>query len=295
MERRLFRSKWLNGWLLFGLFAIFINSFMVAQVVNLDLASPQVISEMIQYSVRWAVPFIFLVTATSALFKLFPNEGSRWLLRNRRYLGLSFATAMAWQGAFIFIVSSAHSEHYYAEIYLLRDELEGSSGYLFLVAMTITSFGFFRRHLTPHQWTFLHRAGIYFLWAYPFSVYWWNVFYYQTQHWWDISFYCLGFTAFALRIVAWGRVTASHTVHWSPLRVLGTGVIIGALILAGSGHLWQPLVSAALLRSAWSSELALWLPFWPFEPFIPLCVLGVGMWLRRGLTSSPRHLTPELA
>jgi hypothetical protein len=286
LAKRLFRSKWLNGWLLFGLLAIFINSFMIMKLLTLDLALPQVISEMIQYSVRWAVPFIFLVTATSPLFSLFPNEGTRWLRRNRRYVGLSFAVAMAWQGAFIFIVSSLHSEHYYAEIYLLRDELEGSSGYLFLTAMTLTSFGLFRRHLTPHQWTFLHRASVYFLWAYPFSVYWWNVFYYQTQHWWDISLYCFGFSAFALRIFAWRHVSAPPSALWAPQRIIGTGIILGALALAASGHLWQPLVSATLLRSAWSSNLELWLPFWPFEPFIPLLVLSVGMWVRRGRASA---------
>ena len=289
MAKRLFRSKWLNGWLLFGLLAIFINSFMIMKLLTLDLALPQVISEMIQYSVRWAVPFIFLVTATSPLFSLFPNEGTRWLRRNRRYVGLSFAVAMAWQGAFIFIVSSVYSEHYYAEIYLLRDELEGSSGYIFLVAMTVTSFGFLRRHLTPHQWTFLHRAGVYFLWAYPFSVYWWNVFYYQTQGWWDISFYCLGFLAFALRIFAWGHATKVSPVHWTPQGILGISVMLGALVLAASGHLWQPLVSATLLHSTWSSELGLWLPFWPFEPFIPLCLLGVGIWLRRGYMVTARE------
>jgi hypothetical protein len=295
LPQRLFRSKWFNGWLLFGLLAIFINSFMIMKLLTLDLASPHAVAEMIQYSVRWAVPFIFLVTATSALFTLFPSEGSRWLLRNRRYVGLSFAMAMAWQGAFIFIVSSVYSEHYYAEIYLLRDELEGSSGYIFLAAMTVTSFGFFRRQLTPHQWTFLHRAGVYFLWAYPFSVYWWNVFYYQTQDWWDISFYCLGFAALALRIIAWGQATTAPLIHWPPHRLIGTGLMVGALVLAASGHFWQPLVSDTLLRPAWSSELELWLPFWPFEPFIPLCLLGVGSWLRRGRISRQRPLSPKLA
>jgi RsiW-degrading membrane proteinase PrsW (M82 family) len=61
--------------------------------------------------------------------------------------------------------------------------------------------------------------------------------------------------------------------------------MLGALALAASGHLWQPLVSATLLHAAWSSELELWLPFWPFEPFIPLLVLGVGVWVQRGRLS----------
>ena len=216
------------------------------KLLTLDLASPHAVAEMIQYSVRWAVPFIFLVTATSALFKLFPNEGFLWLLRNRRYVGLSFAMAMAWQGAFIFIVSSTHSEHYYAEIYLLRDELEGSSGYLLLAAMTLTSFGFFRRRLTPQQWTFLHRAGVYFLWAYPFSVYWWNVFYYQTQHWWDISLYCLGFSAFASEDFCLGPRGRPSLCHWAPQRIDWHRHYLGR---SGIGRL-RPFVAAPGIHNA---------------------------------------------
>jgi len=250
---------------------------MMLRLVTTDFSSPQDLSAMIQYSVRWAVPFIFLVIATSALFRLFPGRSTRWLLRNRRYIGLCFAVAMAWQGAFIFIVSFSHSAHYYSEIYLLRDELEGSSGYLFLAAMTLTSFGLFRRRLSAEQWRFLHLSGVIFLWAYPFSVYWWNVFYYQTQHWFDWLFYMLGYTAFALRILAWGKARsgASGTGirQW-----IGSGVVLLSLFLAFSGHLWQPALSTALLAPPWSAELELWLPFWPFEPFMPLLVMAVGIW-----------------
>ena len=142
---------WINGWRLFAVIAGVITTFMLLRLESTDFSSPQDLSAMIQYSVRWAVPFIFLVIATSALFKLFPNHLTRWLLRNRRYLGLCFAVAMAWQGAFIFLVSFSHSAHYYGEIYLLRDELEGSSGYLFLVAMTLTSFGALRPSYSPRS------------------------------------------------------------------------------------------------------------------------------------------------
>ena len=131
---------WLNGWRLFAVVSAVITTFMLFQLGSTDFSSPEDLSAMIQYSVRWAVPFIFLVIAISALYRLFPGRLTRWLLRNRRYIGLCFAIAMVWQGAFIFIVSFFHSTHYYGEIYLLRDELEGSSGYLLLAAMTATSF-----------------------------------------------------------------------------------------------------------------------------------------------------------
>ena len=269
---------WINGWRLFVVIAAVITTFMLLRLGSTDFSLPQDLSAMIQYSVRWAVPFIFLVIATSALFKLFPSHLTRWLLRNRRYLGLCFAVAMAWQGAFIFIVSFSHSAHYYGEIYLLRDELEGSSGYLFLVAMTVTSFGAFRRRISAEQWRFLHLSGVIFLWAYPFSVYWWNVFYYQTQYWFDWLFYVLGYTAFALRILAWGK--DSGVVSGAGMRqLMGGGVVLLSVVLAFSGHLWQPALSTALLASEWSTQLELWLPFWPFEPFLPLLIMAVGVWM----------------
>ena len=281
---------WPSGWRLFTVLSTVITTFMLLRLGSTDFSSPEDLSAMIQYSVRWAVPFIFLIIAISALYRLFPGRLTRWLLRNRRYLGLCFAVAMAWQGVFIFIVSSSHSAHYYGEIYLLRDELEGSSGYLLLAAMTATSFGIFRRHVTKEQWRFLHLSGVIFLWAYPYSVYWWNVFYYQTQHWFDVLFYVLGLTAFALRVLAWGRDRGF--VHAGELRWLfGGSAVLLSLVLAGSGHIWQPALSTVLLMPPWSAELELWLPFWPFEPFVPLLVLalGVAMASGGGAVSDPQH------
>ena len=102
------RVVWPNGWWLFAVISAVITTFMMLRLASADFSSPQDLSAMIQYSVRWAVPFIFLVIATSALARLFPSRFTRWLLRNRRYIGLCFAVAMAWQGAFIFIVSFSH-------------------------------------------------------------------------------------------------------------------------------------------------------------------------------------------
>lgn len=268
---------------------------MLAEGAGRDLDSPGDVAHMIQYSVRWAVPFIYLVVAASASFVLFPGPASRWCLRNRRYLGLVFAVAMAWQATFIFLISSSHADYYYDEVYFLRDELEGSSGYLFLAAMVVTSFRFGRRHLSQAQWKTLHRSGMYFLWAYPFSVYWWNLFYYDNPLTLDYLFYSAGFAAVALRIAAWGkqRGLVSGGTTATVQRALGTLLIIGALLGAASGGAWREGISALLLAPAWSARLELWLPFWPFEPFLPLAVLGLGTWLLTAGREAPQA-KPEL-
>jgi hypothetical protein len=60
-------------------------------------------------------------------------------------------------------------------------------------AIVLTSFKFGRSRLTSRQWKLLHKSGIYFLWAYAFSVYWYALFYYEQPDWIDFAYYWGGF------------------------------------------------------------------------------------------------------
>ena len=259
------------------------------------------VSHMIGFSVRWAVPFIYLVVAASAAPVLFPGSLSMWLLRNRKYIGMCFAVAMAWQGLFIFMMSSFFRDYYFEEVFYLRDELEGSTGYIFLTAMVVTSFRFGRKHLSPMQWKLLHRSGVYFLWAYPFSVYWWNLSYYENPQPIDYVFYWAGFAAFAMRVAAWAKKRHQAAQKNTPdssvpivFKMAGGALVIFALLVAATGLQWQEPVTDMLLAPAWSANLVLWLPYWPFEPFLALFLLGLGAWLltnsgARERTTSSKH------
>lgn len=114
---------------------------------------------MIGYSVRWAIPFIYLVVAASSIRILFSGPFPILWLRNRKYIGLVFAVAMAWQGLFIFILSTFYRDYYFAQVYYFRDELEGSVGYIFLAAMVITSFQFARKRVNQMQWKLIQKGG----------------------------------------------------------------------------------------------------------------------------------------
>jgi hypothetical protein len=278
------KHKAINGWPLFWLISLPMSIIMVIAMLGTDLSSAAGVSHMISFSVRWAVPFIFLVVAISALQILFPGPLPMWLLRNRKYIGLCFAVAMAWQGLFIFLMSNFFRDYYFEEVFYLRDELEGSTGYIFLTAMVLTSFQFGRKHLNARQWKLLHKTGIYYLWAYPFSVYWWNLYYYGNPVPIDYVFYWAGFLAVALRIVAWGKKRYQVTLRSDPgsvtpltLRVLGGTLMAIGLLVAASGVHWQKPVTEFLLAPAWSANLVLWLPYWPFEPYFSLFIIGLGV------------------
>jgi DMSO/TMAO reductase YedYZ heme-binding membrane subunit len=280
------KNKAINGWRLFSLISVPMCVVMIVASMGADLSTGPGVSEMISFSVRWAVPFIFLVVAISSLQILFPGPLPAWLLRNRKYIGMCFAVAMAWQGLFIFIMSTFFREYYFEDVYLLRDELEGSVGYIFLPAMVLTSFQFFRKYLSTKQWKLIHKSGLYFLFAYPFSVYWWNLYYYENPQLIDYVFYWGGFLAFTLRIAAWGKKRLQATKKnasdlSTPLafKVLGGAIIAIGLLVSASGLHWQEPVTTFLTAPNWSANLELWLPFWPFEPYLSLFVIGFGTML----------------
>ena len=273
----------INEWRLFGFVAVPMSIVMVVAMMGADMSTGPGVSTMISFSVRWAVPFIFLVVAISSVQTLFLGPFSMWLLRNRKYIGLCFAVAMAWQGLFIFIMSNFFREYYYADVYLLRDQLEGSIGYIFLTAMVVTSFTFGRKHLNPEQWKVLHKSGLYFLFAYPFSVYWLILSYYPNPAALDYVFYWGGFVAFALRIAAWGKKRLQATKKNAPesstplaFKVLGGATIVFGLFASAASLYLPERITAILTRPEWSENLVLWLPFWPFEPFLSLFCIGLG-------------------
>ncbi len=284
------KSKVLNRWGLFLLLCSVMTVFNIVHMQAQDIKSPEGVSEMIGYSVRWAVPFIYIVVAISSLKILFPGAVPNWLMRNRKYIGLVFAYAMAWQAAFIYILSTFYRDYYFAEVYYFRDEVEGSVGYIFLVAMVMTSFNVARKRINPAQWSLIQKGGIYFLWAYPFSVYWWNLFYYPYQEGYslpemhDYIFYVLGFAAFVARIFAWGKLRLKRLIkHGGSFEFLSLQSICGIVlvtfgfIVAVTGYQWFTPVSGLLFAPTWSAEAALWLPFWPLEPFFSLIIIATGV------------------
>ena len=282
------KARALNRW---GLFWLICGPVCVAMVVAMtvkDLTSGPGVSEMIQLSVRCAVPWLYVAFAASAIQALLPGVFSRWLLRNRKYLGLCFALGMAWQAFFILWMVIVHTDYYVNEVYVLRDVIEGVAGYIFLLAMTVTSFPWGRRWLRSDRWRMLHLSGIYFLWAYAFRYYWWLLFSYSNSVALDYIYYAAGFAAWGVRAAAWNRMRAKPAAEAPgasaphPLTRIAAGLLIGAgFVAAGAGSAWQGTAEQILYGYALTKMPELYLPYWPFEPFLPLAVIMLGVYLLR--------------
>jgi sulfoxide reductase heme-binding subunit YedZ len=120
-----------------------------------------------------AVLFLLAFTASSA-YQLWPNDFTKWVRRNRRYLGVSFAGSHLVHAAFIvasilldghrFRTGVAHTPH---AIYALD-----SVAYVFIVAMTLTSFDRIAKRMRYTAWRSIHLTGSYVIWLTFFVAYW---------------------------------------------------------------------------------------------------------------------------
>ncbi len=204
------KSKLLNDWSLFSLITVPISLAVVAAMATADLSSATGVSSLLQLSVRCSVPWLYVAFAASSLHLLLSNEFSRWLLRNRRMFGLSFAAGMAWQLMFILWMVTGYWGYYVDEVYLFADVAVQIPGYVFLIAMAVTSFRPVRRKLSPKHWRALHKTGIYFVWGTVWSTYWYELYYYEDIQIIDYVYYWAGFLVWGTRIIAWSRT------HWQP-------------------------------------------------------------------------------
>jgi len=278
------KSKLINGWKLFWLISAPISLLIFQAAMRIDLSAADAVSSMIQLAVRCAVPLVFVAFAASSMQVMFPGTFSRWLLRNRSMFGLCFAAAMGWQLLFILWLVGIHTEYYVDEVYVLSDVVEGVVGYAFLIAMTLTSFKFGRQLLTQKQWKLLHKSGIYWIWFYAWSVYWFNLFYYEGPALpIDYLYYWGGFLAMGLRICAWGkkRLSKLNAGRERKLLFLLPGFVAVLLGLASSafGSVWSPQVYDFLFGFGLVEAIDTFMPYFPLVPFYPILLMMLGTFL----------------
>jgi len=152
----------LFGWRLFA--ALTALALSVTTAIALQHPDVEGIREIVILSVRYSLLLFCLAFSATALHELWPTSQSRWLLNNRRYIGLSFAAVHSIHIVAL-IIYAVVAPDVYANNSRLISEVFGVIGYAFVLAMTVTSFSRTKKWLTPARWTALHTTGGYCIWA----------------------------------------------------------------------------------------------------------------------------------
>jgi sulfoxide reductase heme-binding subunit YedZ len=221
------RRTRLQGWPLFSFLAACFLAAELRLVTVIDWSSPDDIRWLMGINWRLAAPYFLLTFAASPLYRLFPGSTTRWLLANRRYVGLAFAV-----GAFCqllpIVTLALRFRPALADIHSASSQFGEDCIYLTLVLMSVTSFRATSKHLSRKTWRRLHSSGMYLL-AGLYGV----TYVYSALYETDVTYVVLGAAfviAWALRAAVWWRQRAElrgGKVFWA-LAGLTNGVMLAA-------------------------------------------------------------------
>ena len=203
--------KALESWRLFWLLTLAASAAVCTQLPYVDFHSARGTAPIILRTVRDALPLFLLAFTASSLATLWPSPTTRWLLRNRRYFGLGFASAMAWH--FVFVGYSIAWFGLDASGLTVKALALDLMGFAFLLLLTLTSFKWSARRLSPANWKHLHKAGVYVIWFVATYIYLGSV-----RHGGDIlhvAAFGLLSAAWLLRIIAWASTRSRGPVERS--------------------------------------------------------------------------------
>jgi methionine sulfoxide reductase heme-binding subunit len=149
-----------------------VSAVLFLMAVGLVLASPDVagVRSVIRWTARTSLVLFLLTFTASAAWRRWPGAWTRWQLANRRYLGLSFAVSHGVH--LIAILAFAHlAPLAFDQASNPATRFVGEIGYLFIIAMTATSFDTTAAWLGRRAWKILHTTGTWYLWFVFLSSY----------------------------------------------------------------------------------------------------------------------------
>lgn len=126
----------------------------------LEVGARTLVAVTAQTSLLW----FLLAFVASPLVALRPSAIGKWLLRNRRYLGLAMAVSHAGHLLGIIALTACHGAAFWATI-AAGTAVGGTVGYVLLAAMTATSTDRSAAWLGRRRWRALHRAGMWSFWT----------------------------------------------------------------------------------------------------------------------------------
>ncbi|HZP41594.1 MAG TPA: hypothetical protein VFD84_08765 [Candidatus Binatia bacterium] len=159
----------LAGWPIVGVAAAFVAVLLAADVALLGTGEAA-IRFALRATARTALVFFLAAFVASAAARTWPGARTRWLLANRRYLGVGFAVTHLAHAAAILAFAALLADEFRAEepfVVLVA----GGIGYLFVLALLATSFDRTAAWLGPRRWARLHTVGVHYLWAVFFVTY----------------------------------------------------------------------------------------------------------------------------
>ena len=152
--------KLASGWFLVLWTALLVGGMVAAVFAAHGTADLEAVRHALRLTARTSLALFLLAFAASSLRRLWPVPATAWLLRNRRYIGVSFAVSH-----FIHLGLVASLLHFNPTRFDgLLGLVPGAGAYLWLAVMTATSFDRTRDLVGRTWWRRLHLTGSWWIW-----------------------------------------------------------------------------------------------------------------------------------
>src|SRR5512139_2053464 len=146
----------LVGWAFLGLAAMVLLTLAIFGVTEEGMHA------VVRYTARSSLTLFGAAFVASSLRALWPTPATRWLLVNRRYLGVSFAVSHAMHLAGILSLARMSSA-FRADVDMVT-VIFGGFGFVVAGVLAATSSNRAVAWLGARRWRALHKFGVYYLW-----------------------------------------------------------------------------------------------------------------------------------
>ncbi len=147
-------SKWNLVYIISLSFLLFVAVFIGINDFNL-----RSLQKLLKLSARVSFLIFTLTFSASSLILFYKNRITKWILANRKYLGISFAVIHFFH-LLLLITKNYFFESAFVESSLIS-LIGGTITYSFIGLMLLTSFPYFSKRMKTKNWNFLHQTGGY--------------------------------------------------------------------------------------------------------------------------------------
>lgn len=163
MKNNANNHKFLSGWNLTKILSLFLFGNVVITLYVLDINDKETISVLIRSTAKFSFVLFMVAFSASSLYYFWKNRFTKWMLANRRYIGVSFAVSH-YLHLFALLLMTFFISFNVFEDRGLFPTIAGGIAYAFITVMTITSFDRTRNLLSLKNWKRVHTIGSYLLW-----------------------------------------------------------------------------------------------------------------------------------
>ena len=164
----------LSQWRITGLVAVVLLAMSAMSFLWFGFTE-DAIRSLIRGTARTSVTLFVLAFSASSLFSLYKTTWASYLLKNRRYIGLSFALSHFVHLFFLILLMMYFPEDSLAKLNNVEKVL-ASLTYVFILAMTLTSFRYAKDRMSTKAWHRLHSTGMFLIWLIFIETYGFAVF-----------------------------------------------------------------------------------------------------------------------